>query len=98
MFSCSVQPTLQFSQVRKTCETCRIAVAAAQSLILIALAPIRHTQTADPANLLSDLAAAANPSPAVNANQVAEPTGGGPLRSIVVTSYLIPRVGPGPQA
>ena len=52
MFSCSERPTLHFLQVRKTYEIFRIAVVAAQSLVLVAITPTGHTQIADPANLL----------------------------------------------
>jgi iron complex outermembrane receptor protein len=75
----------------------RSLVAAAQSLILLAIAPIGRAQTADPANPLLDQPAAANTARAVNLNQGSEPTGGGQLPSVVVTGYLIPRVGVGPQ-
>jgi len=97
MFSCPVQPSPHFSQVRKTCEIFRLAVVAAQWLVLLAIAPIGRAQTADPANPPLEEPVAANAAPAVNPNQGAEPTGGGQLPSVVVTGYLIPRVGEGPQ-
>jgi hypothetical protein len=74
-----------------------LAVAAAQALGLLFIAPIVRAQTANPGNLPLDQPAAANTAPAVNPNQGAEPTGGGPLPSVVVTGYLIPRLGVGPQ-
>ncbi len=96
MFSCPAQPGPHFSQLRKTCEIFGLVVAAAQALVLLAMAPIGRAQTDDPANPPVDQPAAANTAPALNLNQGAEPTGG-PLPSVVVTGYLIPRVGVGPQ-
>jgi iron complex outermembrane receptor protein len=93
MFSCPAQPSPHISQVRKVCGICRLAVVAAQLLLFVATSPIVRGQVADQANQTS----AANTAPAVNPDQGAEPTGGGPLPSVVVTGYLIPRVGAGPQ-
>ena len=75
---------------------CSLAVAAVQSL-LVAIVPIAGAQTANPANPAADQPAAANPSPAVNPNPGSAPSGGGQLPTVVVTGYLIPRVGQGPQ-
>jgi hypothetical protein len=98
MFSCPVQPSPHFSQVRKACEIFGLAVVAAQPLVFLAIAPIGRSQTADPANPSADQPAAANTASAVNPNQSTEPTGGvEPLPTVVVTGYLIPRVGEGPQ-
>ncbi|MBV8484360.1 MAG: TonB-dependent receptor [Verrucomicrobia bacterium] len=97
MFSCPVQPRPHFSRVRKTCEIVGLTVAAAQALVLLGIAPIGRAQTADPANPPLDQPVAANTAPGINPNQGAEPTGGGQLPSVVVTGYLIPRVGVGPQ-
>jgi len=70
-----------------------LAVAAvAQSLALFTLAPVASAQTANPPNP----PAAANPSLAVNPNAGAAPSGS-QLPTLVVTGYLIPRVGQGPQ-
>jgi iron complex outermembrane recepter protein len=97
MFSCPVQPSPHFSQGRGTREIFGLAVAAAQALLLLAIAPIGRGQSTDPVNPSLDQSGAANAASAVNPNQSAEPTGGGPLPSVVVTGYLIPRIGVGPQ-
>jgi iron complex outermembrane receptor protein len=97
MFRCPAQPGPHFSQVRKTCEIFGLVVAAAQALVLLAIAPIGRAQTANPANPPLDQPAVANPSPAVNLNPGTASSGGGLLPSVVVTGYLIPRVGEGPQ-
>jgi iron complex outermembrane recepter protein len=75
----------------------RLAVAAAQSVFLLALASIGHAQTTDAANLPADQPAVANPSPAVNPNPGGTPASSGQLLTVVVTGYLIPRLGIGPQ-
>jgi iron complex outermembrane recepter protein len=74
-----------------------LTVAAAQALVLLSIVPICRAQTANPGNQTLDQPPGANTAPAVNPNPDAEPTGGGPLPSVVVTGYLIPRVGVGPQ-
>jgi len=74
-----------------------LVVAAAPALVLLAIAPIGRAQTANPANPSLDQPAAGNTAPAVNPSQGPEPTGSEQLPSVVVTGYLIPRVGVGPQ-
>lgn len=83
-----------------------LAIAAAQWVFLLAIVPIGHAQTADPSGLLSNLAASANPTPATAPGQTATPqtapggapnASGGGLEPVIVTGYLIPRVGEGPQ-
>jgi iron complex outermembrane recepter protein len=96
MFGCPAQLGRYFSQVPKTCEVFGLVVAAAQTLVLLASAPVVRAQTANPANPPADQPAAANTAPVVNSNQGPEPTGE-QLPSVVVTGYLIPRVGVGPQ-
>jgi iron complex outermembrane recepter protein len=97
MFRCQAQFGRHFSQVRETCEIFGLVVAAAQALVLLAIAPIGRAQTANPANPPLDQPAAANTAPGINPNQGAEPTAGGQLPSVVVTGYLVPHVGAGPQ-
>ena len=67
---------------------CLAVAAAAQSLILFTLAPVTGAQTAEP-------------TPATNSS-AASPAGGAPngnqLPPVVVTGYLIPRMGQGPPA
>ena len=97
MSSCPAQPSLHFSQVRKACEIFKLAVAAAQSLVLIAIPPIRSSPDCCSGKLAPGPTGRRKYNSCHKPEQGAEPTGGGQLPSVVVTGYLIPRVGVGPQ-
>jgi hypothetical protein len=64
-----------------------LAVAAAQLLLLVPIAPIGRGETADSPNPSADQAAAANPTAAGDLNPGAEASGSGQLQPVVVTGF-----------
>src|SRR5258707_11082556 len=67
-------------------------VTAAQLLLLCTLGLTARAQTAAPSPAPGE-----NPPPGANAAPGTAPTGGGELEQVIVTGYLIPRIGEGPQ-